>query len=77
LKSRARGGAVVISVLHDLTLALAADRLMVLADGEVRADGAPDEAFVRDTMTRVFDNAFSVEPLSSGGLVRWAAVPIL
>jgi len=35
---------------------------MVLADGEVRADGAPDEAFVRDTMTRVFDNAFSSNP---------------
>ncbi len=77
LKSRARGGAVVISVLHDLTLALAADRLMVLADGEIRADGAPDEVLVRDTMTRVFDNAFSVEPLISGGLARWAAVPIL
>jgi iron complex transport system ATP-binding protein len=77
LVSRAQSGAAVISVLHDLTLALAADRLIVMADGGIRADGAPDEARVRDCLAGVFDNALAIEPLNSAGRARWAAVPIL
>ena len=42
LRSVARGGAGVVAVLHDLTLAVRfCDRLIVLAGGRVVADGPP------------------------------------
>jgi cobalamin transport system ATP-binding protein len=77
LRSRARAGAAVISVLHDLTLALAADRLLVLADGRVRADGAPGEPAVREALVEVFDAAFSIASVSAHSGPRWVAVPEL
>lgn len=77
LIARARGGAAVISVLHDLTLALAADRLIVVADGQIRADGDPNDEIIRNSLTSVFEHAFTIQPLGSAGHTRWAAVPSL
>jgi len=77
LVARARDGAAVAAVLHDLTLALAADRLVVMAGGRVRADGSPWDPRVRDTLVQVFGHAFSVERLGAGDRARWAALPAL
>jgi iron complex transport system ATP-binding protein len=77
LRARAGAGAVVLSVLHDLTLALAADRLVVLADGRLRADGPPADPAVRAVLTAVFDHAFTIERLERRGGARWAAIPEL
>jgi iron complex transport system ATP-binding protein len=77
LLARARGGTAVVSVLHDLTLALAADRIIVMAAGRIAADGAPGEASVRDSLTAVFEHSFAIEPLNCAGRARWAAVPII
>ena len=77
LRDRARRGVAVLSVLHDLTLALAADRLVVLAGGGVCADGAPSDARVRDALTAVFDHAFTVERLEREQRSSWAAIPNL
>jgi iron complex transport system ATP-binding protein len=77
LRDRARRGGAVLSVLHDLTLALAADRLVVLAGGRVCADGAPGDARVRETLTAVFDHAFTVERLERRDGCCWAAIPNL
>jgi iron complex transport system ATP-binding protein len=74
LVARARAGAAVAAVLHDLTLALAADRIVVLAAGRVRADSAPADAHVRRTLVEVFDHALSIEPV---GANRFAALPAL
>lgn len=74
LVARAHAGIAVAAVLHDLTLALAADRIVVLAAGRVRADGAPDNPQVRRTLVDVFDGALSIERI---GNARWAAVPSL
>ena len=42
LRAEADAGALVIAVLHDLTLAARfCDRVLVMADGELKADGAP------------------------------------
>ena len=71
LAGRARAGAAVVAELHDLTLALAAVRIVILAAGCVRADGAPQEANVRRTLVEVFDGALHIEPVGSG---RWAAL---
>jgi ABC-type multidrug transport system ATPase subunit len=47
LAGRARAGVAVAAVLHDLTLALAADRVLVLDRGRLVADGAPADAALR------------------------------
>jgi iron complex transport system ATP-binding protein len=75
LAARARDGASVAAVLHDLTLALAADRVVVMAAGRVVADGAPADAALRAALQAVFDEAFTIEPVQRGGHTRWVAVP--
>ncbi|MCL4183156.1 MAG: ABC transporter ATP-binding protein, partial [Burkholderiaceae bacterium] len=77
LAARARAGAAVAAVMHDLTLALAADRLLVMAAGRLRADGAPADARVRDTLVEVFGRAFSIERVDSNTGTRWAVLPAL
>lgn len=77
LAARARTGAAVAAVMHDLTLALGADRLLVIAAGRVRADGVPADARVRDALVDVFGRAFSIEPIGSGADTRWVVLPAL
>ena len=78
LMARAREGVAVLAVLHDLNLALAADRVLVMHEGRLRADGPPAEATVRDTLIQVFDGAFGIEPVGApGDTLRWVAVPRL
>ncbi len=56
----------VLSVLHDLPIALQADRLLVLADGRLQAAGAPTDAAVQATLVRVFGGAIRIEPDAAG-----------
>ena len=85
LAARARAGAAVAAVLHDLNLALAADRLLVMQAGRLVADGPPDDRAVQQCLVAVFDGAFSIEPFQGGagtgtgtGITRrWVAVPRL
>ena len=77
LAARARGGGAVAAVLHDLTLALAADRVLVMAGGRIQADGAPADAALRAALVQVFDHAFSIETVATAGGLRWVAVPAL
>ena len=77
LAARARQGAAVAAVLHDLTLALAADRVLVMAQGRLVADAAPSDAALRAALVEVFDGAFSIEVVSSAGAQRWVALPRL
>ncbi|MOA35109.1 Iron(3+)-hydroxamate import ATP-binding protein FhuC [compost metagenome] len=49
-------GLTVISVMHDLNLAsLYCDRLLILNEGKVVAEGTPDEILVPETVESVFD----------------------
>ncbi|MDP1900904.1 MAG: ABC transporter ATP-binding protein [Rubrivivax sp.] len=77
LRARARAGVAVVSVLHDLTLALAADRVVVMHQGRIRADGPPDDADLRDILVQVFGGAFSIERVATARASRWVAVPSL
>lgn len=55
LRGVAHRGTGVVAVLHDLTLAARfCDRLVVIANGCVQADGRPDLALTDDTLRRVF-----------------------
>ena len=75
LAQRARGGAAVAVVLHDVTLALAADRLLVMDGGRLVADGAPGDASLQSALVSVFEGAFSIEQVVAQGRPRWVAVP--
>jgi iron complex transport system ATP-binding protein len=73
LRRLVRSGTVVVSVLHDLSIALLADHLLVLEGGRVRGQGSPDDPALRATLVEVFGGAIRVERLSS----RWIAIPHL
>jgi iron complex transport system ATP-binding protein len=77
LVARARGGAAVLAVLHDLNLALAADRVLVMNQGHLVADGPPCDAALRAALVAVFGGAFSIEGLNTPGGPRWVALPAL
>ena len=66
-----------LSVLHDVTLALAADRVLVMDRGRLVADGAPADAALRAALVAVFGAAFSVECVASAAGPRWVALPAL
>jgi iron complex transport system ATP-binding protein len=75
LRQRARDGAAVAVVLHDLNLALAADRVLVMDRGRLVADGAPADAALQAALLAVFGHAFTVERVVAAGHARWIAVP--
>ncbi len=53
-------GVTVVSVIHDLSLALAADRLVVLGDGLVIGHGTPREALQGDWLTQAFGTRIDI-----------------
>jgi iron complex transport system ATP-binding protein len=75
LRARAQAGAAVASVLHDLNLALAADRMVVMQAGRIVADGAPADTALQQALTQVFDAAFTIVAVPLEGAQRWVAVP--
>ena len=78
LAARARAGAAVAVVLHDLTLALAADRVLVMHAGRLVANGAPADPALQSALVDVFDRAFSIERvMAPGGTPRWVALPAM
>lgn len=55
LAAEARGGTLVIVILHDLTMAARyCDRLLLLADGRIAADGPPQAVLNADRLASVY-----------------------
>jgi iron complex transport system ATP-binding protein len=73
LRRQARAGTAVVSVLHDLSLALFADTLVLMADGQVRAEGPSAEPTLHEALRGVFGGAIRVERLGA----RFVAIPDL
>lgn len=73
LRREARAGVAVASVVHDLPLALAADRVAVVAEGRVVAVGAPADPVLRDALVAAFGGGFSVRDVEGVPVVlpRW------
>ncbi len=82
-RGAARAGAAVVVVLHDLSLAAAyADRVVVLARGRVRANGAPSDVLTTALLTEVYEHpvevvehagSLVVVPVRVRGDVPWPA----
>ncbi len=67
-EERARAGAAVVVVLHDLGLAAAyADRVMVLDGGRVAADGPPQDVLTGELLSVVYRHRVEVLDHPSGG----------
>jgi iron complex transport system ATP-binding protein len=71
LRREAEAGRAVVSVVHELSLALAADRVAVLNRGKLVAEGPRDEPRVHRALEQVFDHA--IEIVNTHG--RWVALP--
>jgi iron complex transport system ATP-binding protein len=56
----------VLTVLHDLPIALRADRLLVLERGLLQADGPPADAAVQAALVRVFGHAIRIDHDAAG-----------
>jgi iron complex transport system ATP-binding protein len=63
----------VVSVLHELTLALHADDLLVLDAGRVAHHGASTDPETHRALERVFAGRIAVHPLAG----QWVALPTL
>ena len=61
----------VLTVLHDLPIALQADRLLVLEHGRLRADGSPTDRKLQAVLAEVFEGAIRIET-GPGGRPRVA-----
>lgn len=64
---------VVVTVLHDLPLALRADHLVVMQAGQVVAEGRSDDPAVHAALVAVFDHAVRIERFGD----RFVALPNL
>ena len=73
LQRQARLGCTVVSVLHDLSFALLAERLVVMDRGRIRAEGSRDDAAVHAMLIEVFGGAIRIERIG----LHWMAVPQL
>ena len=51
----------VVTVLHDLPLALHADRVLVLRDGRLMAEGAPADPALQTALVQAFDGAIRID----------------
>lgn len=77
VERRARAGAAVAVVLHDLTLALAADRVWLMAAGRLLIDAAPGDPALHASLADTFERSIAIESLEREGRVRHLVRPRL
>ncbi|MCW5671653.1 MAG: ABC transporter ATP-binding protein [Hydrogenophaga sp.] len=64
-------GKTVVSVLHEIGMALHADQMVVMAQGRVRHQGACDDPATHQALEQVFDHRIAIHPLGD----QWVALP--
>ena len=73
VQRQVRAGIAVVSVLHDLSLALLADRLVLMKAGRVVAEGAAGDPTLQSALIDLFSDAIRIERIGAW----WTAVPNL
>jgi iron complex transport system ATP-binding protein len=71
VRELAASGTAVVSVLHELNMALQADRLVVMQSGRVTHHGAPQEAATRAALQLAFEQRLHLVELQG----QWLALP--
>ncbi len=64
-------GKTVVSVLHEISMALQADEVVVMAAGQLVHQGASGDAATHRALARVFDQRIAIQALGT----EWVAVP--
>ncbi|MFN3304663.1 MAG: ABC transporter ATP-binding protein [Roseateles sp.] len=72
VRGRVAAGHTVVSVLHELHLALQADHLVLMADGRIAHAGAPGDPATHAALRRVFGPRLHIAQLDG----RWIALPL-
>jgi iron complex transport system ATP-binding protein len=73
IRAQVQSGVTVVSVLHELPIALLADQMVILRNGHLMHQGACDDVATHCAMETVFDNRVRVVSVED----RWAVLPIL
>jgi iron complex transport system ATP-binding protein len=68
-------GAAVVSVLHELNLALQADRVWVMSEGRWVHSGLPNDKQTHQALSAVFQNRLLWREWQDEGVTRWVALP--
>jgi len=71
VRSLVAAGKTVVSVLHELNVALLADQLLVMQSGQVRHLGPCDDAAAREALLQVFDHRLHLAQLQG----QWLCLP--
>jgi iron complex transport system ATP-binding protein len=66
-------GKTILSVLHEITIALYADELIVMSNGEIHCTGDRDNPVVHRTIEKIFENRIAIRSFAN----RWIALPNL
>jgi iron complex transport system ATP-binding protein len=69
--SRSPAGRTVVSVLHEISLALHADELVIVSQGQVAWQGACADAATHRALEQVFEDRIAIHPLAG----QWVALP--
>ena len=72
VRERVAAGHSIVSVLHELHLALQADHLVLMAEGRVVHTGSPSDAATHEALRRVFGPSLRVCQIEG----RWVALPL-
>lgn len=73
MRETARAGRALLSVMHELPIALSADRIAVMGAGRLLALGPASDPSVRSALAEVFDHAIDLVEIDG----RWTAWPRL
>jgi iron complex transport system ATP-binding protein len=68
-------GAAVVSVLHELNLALQADGVWVMSGGQLVHAGLPNDPATHQALSSVFQNRLQWHEWQDDGQTRWVALP--
>ncbi len=72
VRALVRQGCTVVSVLHEISMALQADEMLVVADGRVTHQGACGDAETHRALERVFEGRIAIHAIAT----QWVALPI-
>ena len=64
-------GTTVISVLHEISMALHADQMVIMAQGRITHQGACADAVTHRALESMFDHRIAIHPLAG----QWVALP--
>ena len=71
VRSLIEQGRTVVSVLHELSMALQADQMVIMAQGRITYQGACDDNATHRALEAVFDHRITIHPLAG----QWVALP--